>query len=164
MGGPLGPERACPHTPPPPPPPTAIPRCTDWLFRDELTGAYYINLHSNDNWSEWLPLRTTWQKVRLSEPPLQGSTTVQINLTDTKFASSNMSYTPPTVPYEPTSFVMWGFAGRCKQKGPIPDLSAYQSWYQLDLTGTPFRLEDDDSWHPHPHSHPHPHPHKAETR
>uniref|UniRef100_A0A7S1N6S7 Protein kinase domain-containing protein n=1 Tax=Eutreptiella gymnastica TaxID=73025 RepID=A0A7S1N6S7_9EUGL len=113
---------------------TLVMPCTGWLFIDNSTGYNYINLSSPDNWSEYLPMRTLWFKLRLLERPEKGSTEVMLNLSDTTFSSTNMERIFALEGKGPTKFMVWGSAGLCLVSSRI------SSEYKLDLTGTPFRL------------------------
>ena len=107
--------------------PHALPDLTRWLFQDD--DKYYINLPPIDNWSQYYPLRTTWQKLRVQGEILRGQTQVYVDLTDTTYATSNgrTSHT------RSLTHVPWGVAKDCRGGGNT-------SGYHLSLHGTPFRL------------------------
>ena len=99
-----------------------------WLHKQD--GAYHINLGPN-NWSEYHPARTEWQKVRLVSKPAKGDKRVLVDLTDSRFSVSNGK----TSVAHNLKTIAWGTAADCR--------IGAQSKLSLDLRDTPFRPESD---------------------
>ena len=112
---------------PPPLPCPAVLQPNQWLF--EHDGHYYINLPPEDNWSEYHPLISTWQKLRIQGQIARGQSSVYVDLTDTTYVTSNGR----TSPAQSHTYMTWGVAKDCRG---APHTSAYR----LNLRGTPFRL------------------------
>ena len=83
-----------------------------------------------DNWSEYYPLKTTWEKLRIAGTPQVGDTTVAIDLTDLSYASSNGQ----TSNHHDLTSLEWGIGADCRS-------SSQTSPFRLNLEGTPFRVD-----------------------
>jgi hypothetical protein len=102
-----------------------------WLHRTS-GGNGYLTLPSDDNWSEYYPLRTQWMKLRILEGGLKwGSLRVTVDMTDFTFASHNGK----TSINHGKQSMAWGSAEDCRPE------ENFESSFALNLVGTPFALE-----------------------
>ena len=92
-------------------------------------GRWYINLPATDNWSEFHPLSTTWQRLRVQVGLARGQRAVWVDLTDLTYTTSNGRRGPAGA----RDSVAWGVAADCRGGGNA-------SAYRLNLEGTPFRV------------------------
>jgi len=90
---------------------------------------YYIVL-PDDNWSTYPPLRTVWNKIRISGVPTPGISTVTVLTSDFTFSVSNGE----TSGAHDLTEIEWGIGADC---------TGGSGEYSLNLAGLPFKLEDD---------------------
>ena len=108
--------------------PSALPSVDRWDFKDG--DKYYINLPPTDNWSEFYPLITTWQKLRIKGVISKGQQYVFVDLNDVKYATSNGRTSPDKLTH-----MKWGIAADCRNGSQL------ESRFRLNLEGTPFQVE-----------------------
>lgn len=102
---------------------------SEYRWLSVVDGKYYVNLPSTDNWSMFGPLRTTWTKLRILDPPQVGQRSVIVYLHDWKFSVSNGE----TSSGYGLKRIEWGIAGDCRGNE--------ESKMRIDLVGTPLQYE-----------------------